>query len=230
MNTLDKILYLIKKNGLTELEFTQKAGLNKTAVTEWKKGKTKSYYKHIPNIAAVLKIPANELLEDSLSDNIVATNSTIDQNQNSSTNINKKIILTLEQKKIKLKDFCAAIHISSIATLNTWFLNNSIPSEFLIPICEFLQIDILWLLSDNSSKDLALPTDTPLETDRELILVTEEEKYLIELIRKLTPRQRIKIEGLVEDKVKEYTQGLYPNQTSSDCQIGPNEITATKLA
>jgi transcriptional regulator with XRE-family HTH domain len=152
MNTLDKILYLIKKNGLTELEFTQKAGLNKTAVTEWKKRKTKSYYKHIPNIADVLKISASELLEDK---NI--GNNNISQNPNTSI-------------------------------------------------------------------------DNPLEPDRELILVTEEEKYLIELIRKLTPRQRIKIEGLVEDKVKEYTQGLYPNQTSSDCQIGPNEITATKLA
>jgi transcriptional regulator with XRE-family HTH domain len=145
MNTLDKILYLIRKNGFTELEFTQKAGLNKTVVTEWKRGKTKSYNKHIPKIANALGVSANELLED------------IDNTTNASNNIPSKL-------------------------------------------------------------------------DGELVLLTAEEKYLIDLLRKLSPRQRIKIEGLVEDKVKEYTHSSYPNQTSSDCPIGPEEITATKLA
>lgn len=49
---------------MTELEFTQKVGLNKTAVTEWKRGKTQSFRKHIPKIAAVLNISEDFLLQD----------------------------------------------------------------------------------------------------------------------------------------------------------------------
>lgn len=64
MTTLEKILFLINKNGLTEIEFTEKIGLNKTAVTEWKNGKTKSYKKHIQKIAAILNVTEEYLLLD----------------------------------------------------------------------------------------------------------------------------------------------------------------------
>lgn len=64
MNTLDKILFLISKNGMSELEFTQKIGVNKTTVTEWKSGKTKSFKKHIDKIASVLNVTPDFLLSD----------------------------------------------------------------------------------------------------------------------------------------------------------------------
>jgi transcriptional regulator with XRE-family HTH domain len=64
MDLLNKILYLISRNQMTELEFTQKVGLNKTAVTEWKRGKTQSFRKHIPKIAAVLEVSEDFLLHD----------------------------------------------------------------------------------------------------------------------------------------------------------------------
>lgn len=64
MDTLHKILELLWKSGLSELEFCQKAGINKSAVTEWKKGKTKSYLKHIPKIAKVLGTTEDYLLKE----------------------------------------------------------------------------------------------------------------------------------------------------------------------
>lgn len=66
MNTLNKILYLIKKNGLTEIEFTKLINLNKTAVSDWKSGKSKSYLKHIPKIANVLNVSEDYLLLENL--------------------------------------------------------------------------------------------------------------------------------------------------------------------
>lgn len=63
MDTMHRILDLIWRNGLSEIEFCQKAGINRSAVTDWKKGKTKSYMKHIPKIAEVLGVSVDYLLE-----------------------------------------------------------------------------------------------------------------------------------------------------------------------
>ncbi len=68
MDTLYKILSLIKKNGLSDNEFTKKAGLNKSAVSDWKSGKTSSYNKHLPKIAEVLGVTTDYLIDTSNSD------------------------------------------------------------------------------------------------------------------------------------------------------------------
>ena len=64
MDTLDKILLLLKQRGMSEIEFVQTVGLYKTAVTDWKSGKTKSYNKHLPKIAEALGVTPEELLNN----------------------------------------------------------------------------------------------------------------------------------------------------------------------
>ncbi len=64
MTTLEKILYLIKKNGFADTNFAIQAGLNKGIVSDWKMGKTKSYNKHLPKIAEVLGVDVEELMDD----------------------------------------------------------------------------------------------------------------------------------------------------------------------
>lgn len=64
MNTLHKIMELMWQQGITEADFCNAAGINKSAVTDWKKGKTKSYLKHIDKIADVLGVTKNYLLTD----------------------------------------------------------------------------------------------------------------------------------------------------------------------
>lgn len=65
LHTLHKILDLMWEKGMTEAEFCNAAGINKSAVTDWKKGKTKSYMKHISKIAEVLGVSEDYLLNDS---------------------------------------------------------------------------------------------------------------------------------------------------------------------
>jgi len=64
LDTLYKILDLMWKSGLSEMEFCKKTGINRSAVTDWKKGKTKSYLKHISKIAETLGVTEEYLLSD----------------------------------------------------------------------------------------------------------------------------------------------------------------------
>ena len=64
MDTLHKILDLMWQQGLSDIEFCKTVGINKSAVTDWKKGKTKSYLKHLPKIAQVLGVEEKYLLEE----------------------------------------------------------------------------------------------------------------------------------------------------------------------
>lgn len=66
MNTLDKIIYGIKKKGLTDSKFIELTGVPSSAVTDWKTGKTKSYFKYIPKIAEVLEVSEDYLLLDEM--------------------------------------------------------------------------------------------------------------------------------------------------------------------
>jgi len=69
-------------------------------------------------------------------------------------NINKRIIETLKDKHLSQKDLCTSIDVST-STLNNWLKSNRrIPAEMIIPISEFLGVDLYWLLSgiSNTSK------------------------------------------------------------------------------
>lgn len=64
MEVLHKILDLMWKTGVSEIDFCTAIGINKSAVTDWKKGKTKSYQKHLQKIADYFNVPI-EYFEDS---------------------------------------------------------------------------------------------------------------------------------------------------------------------
>lgn len=63
LNTLDKILELKLKKGLTDTKFSELTGLNKAVLFDWRSGKTKSYMKHLPKIAEVLGVSVDYLLQ-----------------------------------------------------------------------------------------------------------------------------------------------------------------------
>ena len=64
LDTLHKILDAMWKQGLSDIDFCKAVGINKSSVTDWKKGKTKSYMRHIPKIAEVLGVSEEYLLVD----------------------------------------------------------------------------------------------------------------------------------------------------------------------
>lgn len=65
---LEKILMLLRKSGKSEAEFTKGVGIYSSALSEWKKGKTKSYLKHIPKIAEFFGVSVDYLLGLSVPD------------------------------------------------------------------------------------------------------------------------------------------------------------------
>jgi transcriptional regulator with XRE-family HTH domain len=62
MNTLDRILKLIAEEGVNQKILCDAVGLNKTAFSDWKSGKSKSYVKYIDEIADFFKVSADYLL------------------------------------------------------------------------------------------------------------------------------------------------------------------------
>ena len=62
MNTLDRIIMLIKERGITQQQFLKDVGLNKTALSDWKKGVNASYKKHINKIADYFNVSVDYLL------------------------------------------------------------------------------------------------------------------------------------------------------------------------
>lgn len=69
MDTLTKILYLLKKNGLSEAEFARRLKMSRSNITDWKKGRSKSYNKRLDKIAEILNVSVNDLLFDT--DNLI---------------------------------------------------------------------------------------------------------------------------------------------------------------
>ena len=61
-DTVKKILSCMKRRNITDKQLTKDIGINKSAVTDWKTGKTKSYKKHIDKIADYLGVSSDYLL------------------------------------------------------------------------------------------------------------------------------------------------------------------------
>ncbi len=68
--------------------------------------------------------------------------------------ISERITDILSKKRLKQKDLSAYIDIST-STLNDWLkLNRSIPSEFIIPISEFLDVTPNYLLTGQEDTNI----------------------------------------------------------------------------
>ena len=61
-DTVKKILSCMKRRNITDKQLTKDIGINKSAVTDWKTGKTKSYKKYIDKIAEYLGVSVDYLL------------------------------------------------------------------------------------------------------------------------------------------------------------------------
>ena len=62
MYILTKILDEMKKGKISQKEITSSLGLSQKAFSEWEAGRTKSYMKYLPQIAAVLGVSVDYLL------------------------------------------------------------------------------------------------------------------------------------------------------------------------
>ena len=63
MDTLAKILNLLQTRNIEQQEFAKAIGVRKQAISEWKKGTTKSYMKYIDKIAEFFDVSVDYLLD-----------------------------------------------------------------------------------------------------------------------------------------------------------------------
>lgn len=59
---LQRILDLIKENGISQKDLVDDLGLGRTVVTEWKSGRSQSYKKYVDKIANYFDVDVNYLL------------------------------------------------------------------------------------------------------------------------------------------------------------------------
>ena len=62
MNTLDKIIQLLKEQNKKQIDLCEHIGVKKNAFTSWKAGVNHSYKKHIDKIAEFLGVSTDYLL------------------------------------------------------------------------------------------------------------------------------------------------------------------------
>lgn len=65
MGVIERILKLISQKGITEQKFLSDLHLNRTLLSDWKSGKSKSYRKHIAEIAEYFGVSTDYLLTGS---------------------------------------------------------------------------------------------------------------------------------------------------------------------
>lgn len=97
--------------------------------------------------------------------------------------IQEIIIATLQHEGLTQKGLASNIDVSS-STLNNWLkLGRDIPSQYIIPICEFLKITPQYLLSGQ-------------DTEKKLVSgLTEDEQKILNYYAQLTEEQKDYIKG-----------------------------------
>ena len=118
MNTVDIILNLLKEQHKQQKELTQFLGIGEGAIADWKKGKTKSYKKHIDKIAEFFNVSTDYLLGttptiqafDENDNVVVIDDETRDIIDSLRTNPEMKILFSVTKKATK-EDIIKAVKI-----------------------------------------------------------------------------------------------------------------------
>lgn len=64
MTAKDKIFFYMDNMGMSQKDFAQCLGVTGGTVSDWKKGRSKSYMSYLPQISRVLDIPISYILDD----------------------------------------------------------------------------------------------------------------------------------------------------------------------
>ena len=104
----------------------------------------------------------------------------------------ERIIAIMEYKQLKYSDLANFLNINK-SVVSTWKKRKTNPpAELLVQICDFLQVSLDFLITG--------------ETDESNIKLNKDEHYIIKLYRQLDDRNKIKLEGYMEDKIIEQKQ------------------------
>lgn len=118
--------------------------------------------------------------------------------------IGNRVLAILKEKGLKQKDLAEYLHTGS-STVNGWKSENRNPSsDMIIPICEFLSVSPIFLLTgeeDNPYTDVSPPDIDP---------------QLLQLIRELDREQQIELRG--------YVRGRFERSVAADPAEAPAKM------
>lgn len=113
-------------------------------------------------------------------------------------NINQRVQGLLDNSKLTQKELSKYISVAS-STLNNWIkLGRSIPSEYIIPICEFFGVTVDYLLTGNENSQNIKP-----EIKAEQA-ISDTSKELLEVFESLPMRERVKLLNIVYNFEEQY--------------------------
>ena len=155
MNTIKKITNLIEKKGMQQKDFEKDLELPKNVVSEWKKGRVKPSIEHITKIAKYFNVSTDYLL--GLSDFYP------NENPEDLHPIYRRIRDICIENGDKIADMCVAITGSQQKI--PAFEDGSIIDDYLVQICEYLDVSTDYLLG--LSEERIIYDSTPLSENKE---------------------------------------------------------------
>ena len=145
------------------------------------------------------------------------------------TNIGDRLDLILKHYKLTKKQFAESISYSP-GNITDWIKGRYKPSsKALVNIENIYKISQNWLINgtgtmfitDISNINSEKPVNTEISKNiSSLGSLTEDEINIIKLYRKLTDKDKIKIEGIMEFKATETESTVTPHVESYTCQNG----------
>lgn len=89
-----------------------------------------------------------------------------------------RIESTLREKRLQKQHLAEYLDVAR-STLCTWLSKkDNMPGQYIVPICEFLDVAPHWLLTGEEAARAGIPAD--------FMQVTDDERLLIETVRKLS--------------------------------------------
>ena len=100
--------------------------------------------------------------------------------------VNERVSCALKGQKATQRDLAAAIGVST-STLNNWLkLGRDIPAQYIVPICEFFDVSLSFLLTGSETEKAPVPGIS--ENGREMLALYEklpEREQVLEFLRSL---------------------------------------------
>ncbi len=105
--------------------------------------------------------------------------------------VNERVSDVLKAKKATQRDLAAAISVST-STLNNWLkLGRDIPAQYIIPICEFFDVSLSYLLTGKEAGPVIKKSPAP--------GISENGREMLELYEKLPEREQILLIGRLQE-------------------------------
>lgn len=142
MNTINKILELLKQQGKKQKDLTDYLGVSKNLFTDWKSGRIKSYQKYLPQIADYLECSVDYLLGREESGDAEVKKLITDRIQD-----------LADQKNITIAKLLKDINLSP-SSFSMWKKRGTSPkAETVQKIADYLGCSVDYLLGREESGD-----------------------------------------------------------------------------